>query len=199
MGEQVMNNRRRGALIGLAVGAAVEFKAPGSFAHVTGYRNGGPHRLEAGEWTDDTSMAVAIAESLAARADLRLEKSLDAVLGRWQWWARNAKDNAASVAAAAANGPGGNGTAYERKARGRILMATVKGDVHDMTPLKKVQARIQAVSHKFPGEILIAVNDRSPELHDIYRLDLDTGKRELVHVGALHWRMAVASAARLEP
>ena len=64
-----MNDRRRGALIGLAVGdalgAAVEFKSPGSFAPVTGYRNGGPHRLEAGEWTDDTSMALALADSIA--------------------------------------------------------------------------------------------------------------------------------------
>jgi ADP-ribosyl-[dinitrogen reductase] hydrolase len=64
-----MNNRRRGTLIGLAVGdalgAAVEFKSPGSFAPVTGYRNGGPHRLEAGEWTDDTSMALALADSIA--------------------------------------------------------------------------------------------------------------------------------------
>jgi ADP-ribosylglycohydrolase len=65
-----MNDRRRGALIGLAVGdalgAAVEFKSPGSFAPVTGYRNGGPHRLEAGEWTDDTSMALALADSIAS-------------------------------------------------------------------------------------------------------------------------------------
>jgi ADP-ribosyl-[dinitrogen reductase] hydrolase len=64
-----MNNRRRGTLIGLAVGdalgGAVEFKPPGSFAPVTGYRNGGPHRLEAGEWTDDTSMALALADSIA--------------------------------------------------------------------------------------------------------------------------------------
>jgi ADP-ribosylglycohydrolase len=64
-----MNNRRRGALIGLAVGdalgAAVEFKSPGSFLTVTGYRSGGPHRLEAGEWTDDTSMALALADSIA--------------------------------------------------------------------------------------------------------------------------------------
>ena len=64
-----MNDRRRGALIGLAVGdalgAAVEFKSRGSFAPVTGYRKGGPHRLEAGEWTDDTSMALALADSIA--------------------------------------------------------------------------------------------------------------------------------------
>src|SRR5947209_5505276 len=65
-----MKNRYRGALIGLAVGdalgAAVEFKSPGSFTPVTGYRSGGPHGLQAGEWTDDTSMALALADSIAS-------------------------------------------------------------------------------------------------------------------------------------
>lgn len=63
-----MNDRRRGALVGLAVGdalgAAVEFQRPGSFAPVSGYRGGGPHGLRAGEWTDDTSMALALADSI---------------------------------------------------------------------------------------------------------------------------------------
>lgn len=65
-----MNDRRRGALVGLAVGdalgAAVEFKSLGSFAPVSGYRSGGPHGLKAGEWTDDTSMALALADSMAS-------------------------------------------------------------------------------------------------------------------------------------
>jgi ADP-ribosyl-[dinitrogen reductase] hydrolase len=65
-----VNDRRRGTLIGLAVGdalgAAVEFKRPGTFAPVTGYRSGGPHDLEPGEWTDDTSMALALADSIAS-------------------------------------------------------------------------------------------------------------------------------------
>src|SRR5271154_4077273 len=65
----IMTNRQRGALFGLAIGdalgAAVEFRSPGSFPPVTGYRGGGPHRLEAGEWTDDTSMALALADSIA--------------------------------------------------------------------------------------------------------------------------------------
>ena len=57
-----------GALIGLAVGdalgAAVEFRSPGSLAaSVTGYRGGGPHGLQPGEWTDDTGMALALADS----------------------------------------------------------------------------------------------------------------------------------------
>lgn len=61
-------NRQRGTLIGLAVGdalgAAVEFKSPGTFKPVTEYRAGGPHRLGPGEWTDDTSMALALADSM---------------------------------------------------------------------------------------------------------------------------------------
>jgi len=61
-------DRRRGALVGLAVGdalgAAVEFKPPGSFEVVTGYRGGGPHSLGPGEWTDDSSMALALADSI---------------------------------------------------------------------------------------------------------------------------------------
>jgi dipeptidyl aminopeptidase/acylaminoacyl peptidase len=54
------------------------------------------------------------------------------------------------------------------------------GDITDLTPLKKVQARIQDVSHKFPDEILIALNDRDPQHHDVFRLTLSTGKKELV-------------------
>ena len=62
-------DRRRGAVLGLAIGdalgAAVEFQPPGSFPEVTDYRAGGPHGLEPGEWTDDTSMALALADSIA--------------------------------------------------------------------------------------------------------------------------------------
>jgi ADP-ribosyl-[dinitrogen reductase] hydrolase len=61
-------DRAIGALIGLAIGdalgAAVEFQPPDSFTPVTGYRAGGPHGLAAGEWTDDTSMALALADSI---------------------------------------------------------------------------------------------------------------------------------------
>lgn len=60
--------RYEGCLIGLAVGDAVgttvEFKLPGSFAPVTDMVGGGPFRLEPGEWTDDTAMALCLAVSL---------------------------------------------------------------------------------------------------------------------------------------
>ena len=53
-----------GAAIGDALGAPVEFKMPGEFAPVSEFRSGGPFNLNAGEWTDDTSMALALADSI---------------------------------------------------------------------------------------------------------------------------------------
>lgn len=64
-------DRRRGALWGLAVGdalgAAVEFDPPGTFAPVVDYRHGSIFGLAPGEWTDDTSMALALGDSIATR------------------------------------------------------------------------------------------------------------------------------------
>ena len=65
-----MNVRERyqGCLLGLAVGDAigttVEFMDRGSFPPVTDMVGGGPFDLEAGQWTDDTSMALCLAHSL---------------------------------------------------------------------------------------------------------------------------------------
>ncbi len=63
----------------------------------------------------------------------------------------------------------------------RVYSVNLETDeITDLTPLEGVQARIQAVSQKFPGEILIALNDRDPTLHDIYRVNITTGERSLV-------------------
>lgn len=84
--EKSTKDYRRGTLMGLgigdALGAAVEFKSPGSFKPVTGYRSGGPHGLEAGEWTDDTSMALALADSIAT-VGWDLNDQADRYV---QWW-----------------------------------------------------------------------------------------------------------------
>ena len=63
-----LTHRARGALIGLAVGDAVgttlEFKPRDSGCVLTDMIGGGPFGLEPGVWTDDTSMALALGESL---------------------------------------------------------------------------------------------------------------------------------------
>ena len=53
-------------------------------------------------------------------------------------------------------------------------------NTRDLTPIEKVNAQIQAVSHRIPGEILVSLNDRDPQVHDVYRIDLVSGKRELI-------------------
>lgn len=64
-------DRYRGSMMGLAVGDAlgttVEFSPPGTFPPLTDLVGGGPFDLSPGEWTDDTSMALCLAESLVER------------------------------------------------------------------------------------------------------------------------------------
>jgi dipeptidyl aminopeptidase/acylaminoacyl peptidase len=55
-----------------------------------------------------------------------------------------------------------------------------KGETTDLTPLKGVAAQIESVSHRFPDEILVGLNDRDEKLHDVYRVNIATGERKLV-------------------
>ena len=84
---QDVRDRRRGALLGLAVGDAVgttvEFKSPGTFPPVTDMTGGGPFRLKAGDWTDDTSMALCLAESLI---ECRAFDANDQMERYVRWW-----------------------------------------------------------------------------------------------------------------
>jgi dipeptidyl aminopeptidase/acylaminoacyl peptidase len=54
------------------------------------------------------------------------------------------------------------------------------GEIQDLTPIEGVQARVQGISHKYPGEILVGLNDRDPTLHDLYRVDIETSERHLI-------------------
>ncbi len=64
-------DRYHGCLLGLAtgdaIGTTVEFSPPGTFPPITGMTGGGPFNLKPGEWTDDTSMALCLAESLISQ------------------------------------------------------------------------------------------------------------------------------------
>lgn len=77
---------------GDALGAGYEFEPPVPEDQPVAMIGGGLGPFAPGEWTDDTAMAIAIAEIAATGADLRSEQALDAIVDRWYWWARNAKD-----------------------------------------------------------------------------------------------------------
>jgi len=53
-------------------------------------------------------------------------------------------------------------------------------EVTDFTPIEKVNARIESASQRTPDKIVIAINDRNPQLHDLHILDLNTGERTLL-------------------
>jgi dipeptidyl aminopeptidase/acylaminoacyl peptidase len=53
-------------------------------------------------------------------------------------------------------------------------------ETRDLTPIDGVRAEIQEISHKTPKEILVGLNDRNPQLHDIWRINIETGEKQLV-------------------
>ncbi|MEJ6010475.1 ADP-ribosylglycohydrolase family protein [Novosphingobium aquae] len=67
--DEAIRDRAVGALLGLAVGDALgttlEFKGRDTYPPLTDIVGGGPFSLKPGQWTDDTAMALALAESLA--------------------------------------------------------------------------------------------------------------------------------------
>jgi len=80
-------DRFRGCLLGLAagdaVGTSVEFEERGSFLPVTDMIGGGPFGLRPGEWTDDTSMALCLAESLLERKGFDAQDQMERYC---RWW-----------------------------------------------------------------------------------------------------------------
>lgn len=63
----------------------------------------------------------------------------------------------------------------------RVYSADVAtGEVGDLTPYEGVAAQIVGLSPRRPDEIVIGLNDRNPQYHDIYRVNLTSGQRTLV-------------------
>ncbi len=90
-------DRSVGALLGLAIGdalgAPVEFKRRDTFEPVTDMRSGGYFKLPAGAWTDDTAMALCLAQSLIAYPHLDQKDLLD----RFCLWASKGENTSTGV------------------------------------------------------------------------------------------------------
>ena len=80
-------DRYLGSLQGLAVGDALgttlEFAEPGTFTPITDMVGGGPFSLRPGEWTDDTSMALCLAESLVEKNSFDPRDQMERYV---RWW-----------------------------------------------------------------------------------------------------------------
>ena len=80
-------DRFRGCLLGLAAGDALgttlEFKRPGTFQPIHDIIGGGPFRLQPGQWTDDTSMALCLAASLIESGEF---DAMDQMQRYVRWW-----------------------------------------------------------------------------------------------------------------
>lgn len=107
----LQNDRAAGVLVALAagdaLGAGYEFGAPLPDGAEVTMKGGGPFGFAPAEWTDDTSMAIPIAQALlaaASDAESSSPAALTMVVRAWTEWASEAKDVGAqtsSVIAAA--------------------------------------------------------------------------------------------------
>src|SRR4029450_5221856 len=63
------------------------------------------------------------------------------------------------------------------------------GGTRGLTPVDGVQAQLVATDKRFPDQVLVGLNKDNPELHDVYQLDLASGKLDLVasNPGFIGW------------
>jgi len=89
-------DRAAGVILGMAcgdaLGAGYEFGPPLPDETIVTMKGGGGFGWEPGEWTDDTSMAMPIAQAIAAGRDLQDEAVLDDIVAQWVDWAKIATD-----------------------------------------------------------------------------------------------------------
>lgn len=121
----VSTDRAAGVLLGLAVGDALgagyEFGDPLPDDAPVGMIGGGGFGWAPGEWTDDTAMAVPIAQAVARGADLRDEAVLDEIVAAWIVWARDAADVGVQTRAVLAEAERNGGTAAAARAAAQAL------------------------------------------------------------------------------
>ena len=98
---QAMRDRALGCAVGMAVGNALgsgyAFSVPPDRDDIR-MRAGDLGPYDAGEWADDTAMAIPILRALAAGKDLLSPSTQDGVVSEWVRWSAQAKDVAPIIA-----------------------------------------------------------------------------------------------------
>ncbi|MAS06661.1 MAG: ADP-ribosyl-[dinitrogen reductase] hydrolase [Ahrensia sp.] len=118
--EDQARDRAIGALVGLAIGDALgttlEFKDRDTEPPLEDMIGGGPFGLEPGEWTDDTSMALCLADSLIAKSG---RVDLFDLLERFLAWYRSGTNSSRGVCFDIGNATRDALEAFERDATTR--------------------------------------------------------------------------------
>ncbi len=61
-----------------------------------------------------------------------------------------------------------------------FVVDPVDRSLRDLTPIASINAQLNRWSPDVPGEVAVSINDRDARWHDLYRIDLATGKRTLI-------------------
>ena len=78
-------------------------------------------------------------------------------------------------------------------------------EITDLTPFEKIHAQVVKVSQKKPELMLIGLNNRTPEFHDLHHLNLETGELSLVEENnefagfVCDWDLNPRLAMRMQP
>lgn len=126
-----------GQLVGDALGAQVEFQTPASISHrfpqgVQDIRNGGPFNTLAGQPTDDSELALALARSLVERGSYDLEAVARAYVG---WLESGPFDVGNTIGTALRAGRGRTGSIVEVVERAANPMSQANGALMRIAPL----------------------------------------------------------------
>lgn len=213
-------DRACGTLIGSAAGDALG--AGYEFAHlpaglVPAMIGGGLGDFAPGEWTDDTSMAWAIADVAATGVDLRTPEALDAIAVRFRdWYDTRPPDigiNTRAVISAA--GPSPTGAAMTAAARSRqertgrtgsngsLMRTAAVGLVHldDPVALAEAARAVSALTHADPRAqeacVLWSLAIRHAVLEGEY--DVRAGLALLSPDAAAFWSERLDEAEQSEP
>jgi len=192
-----VTGRIRGALLGLAcgdaLGAPAEFKSRGEiqarWGQLTEMVGGGP--WAPGEWTDDTGMALCLAEGILARP----EDPVEEVGSRFLEWRKTAKDVGSTISGALSGFHGdwveaSRCTPHAREGRaagnGSLMRTLPVALAHPRrTQMLEQSARLSAMTHWDPqAEVCCAVYClwiggllRGKGLRDAWRDALVLGRR----------------------
>lgn len=217
----VQRDRAVGALLGTAVGEALGggYKLRPVIPAEEPVAMIGRDPFTAGEWSEATAMAVAIAEIAAHGMSLRGEKSLDAIVQRWAWWVRNAKEVGAQTGAVLSGIPGdvlGAATAREAAAAlhlggGRILDGSclTRAVPAALTNLRPYDDRVAGVTARELGELTHGGPDAGEGCHLwavairhailTGRLDARVGLRSIDSDRHEVWESRIAEAENSQP